>query len=108
MLGTYLEELGYGQFFYQLGFYGTVEREPHGTHVWIAQNDLVVDITADQFPDIDDEIIVTKSSPWHAALNGLEKGRVTLFSRDANGNSCSSLSDAYEIIKNIASGIPMA
>ena len=36
-------------------------------HVWLRQNDIVIDITADQFDEGQAKVIVTRHSPWHAA-----------------------------------------
>ena len=35
------------------------------THAWIDQGGLIVDITADQFDDIDDAVIVTFDRSWY-------------------------------------------
>ncbi|BDI33354.1 hypothetical protein CCAX7_54050 [Capsulimonas corticalis] len=38
------------------------------THAWLEKDDLIVDITADQFEgEGQDPVIVTRFSPWHAA-----------------------------------------
>jgi hypothetical protein len=36
------------------------------SHVWIEQNGLIVDVTADQFDDVDDPVIVTRDGAWHS------------------------------------------
>jgi hypothetical protein len=38
----------------------------HQTHAWVVVEDLIIDITADQF-DGQPPVIVTDESPWHAA-----------------------------------------
>jgi len=38
--------------------------------LWLQKEDLVIDITADQFDEIDCKAIVTRQSPWHASLGG--------------------------------------
>lgn len=70
LLGTFLQENGMGSFNYVLG-----ERQKQGcpeydtiTHAWLEQNGLIVDITADQFPEISEPIIVTFESSWHATF----------------------------------------
>jgi len=70
LLGTYLNDLGYGEFQYMLGDYGSRKDNSWSSHAWIQSNSLVVDITADQFPDINEKIIVSKTSYWHKQLNG--------------------------------------
>lgn len=38
----------------------------HCNHAWLGVNSLVVDITADQFPDGPAHVVATASSIWHA------------------------------------------
>jgi hypothetical protein len=35
------------------------------SHAWLQNGGWIVDITADQFPDVDEPVIVTNSSEWH-------------------------------------------
>ncbi len=35
------------------------------THAWLQNGQWVVDITADQFPEVQQAIIVSSDSPWH-------------------------------------------
>ena len=35
------------------------------SHAWLACGSLIVDITADQFPDAPAAVIVARNSPWH-------------------------------------------
>ncbi|MBC2932935.1 hypothetical protein [Nocardioides sp. zg-1228] len=35
------------------------------THAWLEQDDVIIDITAYQFDDIDEPIIVTTDRTWH-------------------------------------------
>ena len=44
------------------------------SHAWLQHGDLIVDITADQFIEIDGPIIITRLSDWHAELDGEDKG----------------------------------
>ncbi|RJG12512.1 hypothetical protein D3879_04280 [Pseudomonas cavernicola] len=61
LIGSYLEEKGFGRFEYLHG-----SREGIPSHAWIQQGDLIVDLTADQFPGIDEAVIVSRCSQWHA------------------------------------------
>jgi len=49
---------------------GDVSRYGDGyeKHVWIELDGVTIDITADQFTDVHDRIIVSRDSPWHAGL----------------------------------------
>lgn len=68
LLGTYLIENKLGEFQYYTGNYGA--EETWSSHAWLQAGNLVVDITADQFPDITKKIIVEEYSLWHNKLNG--------------------------------------
>lgn len=70
LLGTYLNNLDYGEFQYMLGDYGSREDNTWSSHAWIQSNSLIVDITADQFTEINEKIIVSTASSWHRLLNG--------------------------------------
>lgn len=60
LLRLYLYDEGFG-------FFDKAEgRRPDGKeHVWLIQGEVIVDITADQFGDSQDGVIVTTMSPWH-------------------------------------------
>ncbi|MDO6745913.1 hypothetical protein [Gilvimarinus sp. 1_MG-2023] len=60
IIGTYLKQNGFGDFQYIEG-----STKKIGSHVWAQQGDLIVDITANQFPEISNSIIVTTYSEWH-------------------------------------------
>lgn len=70
LLGTYLAEQGFGAFHYMLGSYGDEFRGNFSSHAWLQQGELIVDVTADQFPDITAPVIVTHNSHWHRMLRG--------------------------------------
>lgn len=36
-----------------------------GSHAWLAQNDWIIDITANQFADFHEPVIVCRDSEWH-------------------------------------------
>lgn len=68
LLGTFLAQQGLGTFMYVLG-----ERDHNGingrhSHAWLEDNGIIVDITADQFAEIDQKVIVTAHSEWHATF----------------------------------------
>lgn len=65
LLGTYLTKLGHSNFMYVLG-----ERRCHGpngwhSHAWLEKDGLIIDITADQFPEVTERVIVATHSTWH-------------------------------------------
>lgn len=93
LLGTYLIEHGFGPFDYVLG-----ERGSSGyTHAWLRQGQLVVDISADQFADAPEAIIVCVNSPWHQTFQQQVK-HVADF-RIYDEYTTASLASAYELIE---------
>jgi hypothetical protein len=44
---------------------GTLAKRTYRGHGWLEQNGLIVDITADQFPEVDKPVIVADNSQWH-------------------------------------------
>lgn len=59
LLGHFLKLQVLGTFDYVLG-----EKGDH-THAWIQHGDIIIDITADQFTEIDQAVIVAANSVWH-------------------------------------------
>ena len=53
-----------------LGDYRSEKDGSWSSHAWLQCDCLIVDITADQFPEISDTVIVRENSEWHATLNG--------------------------------------
>jgi hypothetical protein len=69
LLGTYLIDNGINPFSLIKGKRG--KGSAFETHYWLEKDNMIVDITADQFDDISDEIIITSiDSNWH---NSFEK-----------------------------------
>ncbi|HEX6367580.1 MAG TPA: hypothetical protein VF006_01530 [Longimicrobium sp.] len=70
LLGTYLGEKGAGEFDYILGEKRRPEkRGGYLSHAWLERDGLIVDITADQFPEVSEPVIVTSASPWHRSFS---------------------------------------
>ncbi len=64
LLGTYFKDNSINGFILIKGKRG--EGSSLETHHWLEKDDMVVDITADQFEDINEEIIITNiNSNWH-------------------------------------------
>src|SRR5271163_4521740 len=66
LLRAFLQDQGLGTFQYALGWRDG--NDGRHSHAWLAAGGLVVDITADQFQEIDEKVIVTENSGWHAAI----------------------------------------
>jgi hypothetical protein len=98
LLGTYLIETEEEPFDYMLGETNEDHEDSRwSSHAWLQRGDLVVDISADQFPEIDERIVVTLDSPWHKSLNG-EAQHVADFKIYAD-NTMNPLSGMYRIIR---------
>jgi len=63
LLGEYLRANRLGDFRLRSGQRQLGESST--THAWLEQDLLVVDITADQFPDVADAVFVGRGSSWH-------------------------------------------
>lgn len=62
LLAKYLEGEGFGSFDYMLG-----QRDGR-SHAWLQRENLVIDITGDQFADMPSPVFVEHGSPWHEAF----------------------------------------
>lgn len=63
LLGHFLKAQGFGSFDHVSGRRYDGDRER--THAWLQRGDLIIDITADQFPEVDQSVIVANGSAWH-------------------------------------------
>jgi hypothetical protein len=61
LLGEYLRDSGFGHWTYVSG----AIHNPFQSHAWIERDGVIVDITADQFDDMDQPVIVTVDRSWH-------------------------------------------
>lgn len=68
LLGTYLKENGCGTFDLLRSEWPA---EKIGSHAWLERNGWIIDITADQFPDINKPVIVTQDRTWHSRYSPL-------------------------------------
>jgi hypothetical protein len=68
LLGTYLAEQRLGTFMYVLGERDHDNVNGRHSHAWLEDDGLIIDITADQFPEINEKVIVTHRSDWHATF----------------------------------------
>lgn len=59
LLGKYLDEMGLGQFDYVCGELG------RQSHAWLEKDGIIVDITADQFDGVTEEVTVSDNNDFH-------------------------------------------
>lgn len=62
LLGQYLFDRSLGLWQYAGGFRKTDLR----SHAWLERAGLIVDVTADQFEDVEEPVLVTRDRSWHA------------------------------------------
>ena len=75
ILGTYLEENGYGQWEIVSG-----EREDDYTHAWLMQGSTIIDITASQFEGmVEDVVCCGIGSKWHKQFRDIEAAPANLW-----------------------------
>jgi hypothetical protein len=65
VLGQVLDDGGIKGFEYVCGNKYKVTGEWYSSHAWLSHGDCIVDITADQFADVSDSVIVSSNSQWH-------------------------------------------
>src|SRR6185295_517236 len=65
LLGAHLADRGLGPFDAVGGEFGSPASGDRRTHAWLERDDVIVDITADQFPDVSLAVIVTRDPGWH-------------------------------------------
>jgi hypothetical protein len=63
ILSQFLKEEGFGNFNYVSGHRKGI------THTWLCNDEVQVDITADQFDDNNRKVIVMKNSDWHVTFS---------------------------------------
>lgn len=62
LLGRHLQESGLGPVQFVEGWSVT----GHRTHAWVERKSLLVDVTADQFSEVGDRVLVTRDATWHS------------------------------------------
>lgn len=66
LLGKYLYNRGFGSFQYVCGIRRRCDKKQE--HAWLRQGAVIIDITADQFPEIHEPVIVTTDHLWYDAF----------------------------------------
>lgn len=101
LLAQYLTDIGLGQFEYVCGEREEVDhaKTPH-SHGWLEQDGIFIDITADQFPDIDEPVIITRDRTWHNQF--IERSRCDAGTDVYDSGWASRLRTAYEELRRFA------
>lgn len=99
LLGAYLTDSGVHGFVYVCGSRGSKDDGTWTSHAWIERASLVVDITADQFPDAPTPVIVSDDSEWHRSFEAEELGPADF--RQWRGSSISELGQLYARLRPV-------
>lgn len=65
VLCAFLADAGFAGFELVCGERGSQESGTYSSHAWLQRDQLVVDITADQFVDGPGSVVVVEASEWH-------------------------------------------
>jgi hypothetical protein len=74
LLGAHLLDRGFGAFDGVGGEFGTPGEDDWHSHAWLERDGVIVDITADQFPDVSERVIVTRDDTWHRRFHMSNRG----------------------------------
>jgi hypothetical protein len=90
LLGEFLSADGLGAFEYVAG---SRYQPDFQSHAWLERKGLVVDITADQFPDMSESVTVTHDHRWHGLFREDQRhqARVAIYDHHAQQPLWSSL-----------------
>lgn len=98
LVGTLLSDLGLDDFRYISGERGLRSDNTWESHAWAKSGSLIVDIAADQFPEIDQPAIVTRSSSWHQSFE--QRSPHTAHIDKVDGPGMPALRQYYKLLKN--------
>lgn len=101
LFGTFLVDHSIPGFKYICGERGSKIDNTWTSHAWLQHDDLVVDLTADQFPDASAGVIVSSPSPWHMQFS-TEPGRESDF-REWSGYGAELLHPMYSRVLTVLS-----
>jgi len=74
LLGAHLLDRGFGAFDGVGGEFGAPDSGECHSHAWLECDGVIVDITADQFPDVSQAVIVTRDDRWHRLFRISNRG----------------------------------
>jgi hypothetical protein len=102
ILGTYFEEeCGFPPFHYVSAERGSKSDNTWSSHAWLECGDLIVDITADQFPDAPSGVIVSRSSAWHDGFEVDHRSKSNL--KHWSGQGTCHVLHLYSYVKRVLS-----
>jgi hypothetical protein len=95
LLGEYLYERHLGLWFYCWGL------NDGSSHAWLEQDGLIVDVTANQFADVGDEVIVSRNSSWYEQFtrggnSGRDAARIETLENQGDPTKATRLRGIYD------------
>lgn len=102
ILGTHLKSLGFGPFNYVVGDRGNQCEGTWHSHAWLEGEGLVIDITADQFPEFPHKVFVAPTSSFHETFDSEATHEADFHIYDQH--TVATLSAAYSTILRAAGG----
>ncbi|WP_327427298.1 hypothetical protein [Streptomyces sp. NBC_01236] len=97
LLGQFLKDQGHGEWHYVSG---CRERDYH-SHAWLERDGWILDITADQFSDVTEPVVLTQDKTWHSqflyAPMKRQPAGIAMFDEHTNR----SLAEAYKQITTV-------
>lgn len=102
LLGEYLRNADLGDFQTRAGMRDVGEHNQ--SHAWLEQGGLIVDITADQFPEVEDVVIVTYDSDWHQEWRGHMGVRAASLAYYDNDDFRDQIRGIYDQLSAVAQG----
>jgi hypothetical protein len=105
LLGAYFADQGINGFEYVCGERGSKAENTWTSHAWLADNELVVDITADQFNDAPSAVIVASPSIWHRRFEINHRSNSDF--RLRSGFGVCHLTTMYSRLKPVLAGISL-
>lgn len=104
LLGRFLREHGAGAVRYVLG----TRRlgDSWSSHAWLNVDGLTVDITADQFDDMDEAVIAAAMSPWHERTFVLDEDEQPGDYRAYDDHTVSRLDGLYACLLHVMASEP--
>ena len=99
LMGAYLIDMGFEGFVRVTGRRGAKERMNRPPHYWLARDNLVVDIAADQWWDAPESIIVADPSRWHRLFRLEDHDEFSSDFREWHGQGIHELHDLYARIR---------
>jgi hypothetical protein len=94
LLGTFLKEQGAGTFTYIAGRRGRGHNRY--SHAWLEQDNVIVDITGDQFSSSIGSVFVATHSPWHRTFKREQQHEADYHIYDQH--AVATLGNAYKAI----------